>query len=59
MPVFRIARASAEVEVSRLEANGHRVKNVVIDGDDLLLFCDPLWRDRDELERRLAAGVGQ
>ena len=57
MPVFRVPRARVEVEVSHLEANGHRVKHVVTDGDDLLVFCDPLWRDRAEVERRLASGV--
>lgn len=47
MPAFRIPRARVEVEVSHLEAQGFRVCDVVVDGDDLIVFSPPLWRARE------------
>lgn len=40
--------------MSRLEAQGYRVSDAVVDGDDLILFAPPLWRERNPIEQRPA-----
>lgn len=46
MPVFRVPRSHAESEVAHLENAGYRVVAAVADGDDVLVFSNPLWRPR-------------
>lgn len=54
MPVFRVPRASVEIEVAHLESKGHRVTCVVDDGPYLLVFTPP-HPERGPVEQRPAA----